>query len=113
VFQAIGVGVNAMLGYTEAGSEFASARWEIDGGFGVVSRSVLPIIIFIASFFPSVITWASCNGSYAGMAIGMQGDGRERRRIAERGGQHLHGADRSALTIRRSWPASPNRSCSR
>ena len=53
VFQAIGVGVNAMLEYAEAGSQFVFGPLGAKGGpFGVVfAFQVLPIVIFIASFF--------------------------------------------------------------
>src|ERR1039458_6867836 len=53
IFQAIGVGVNAMLGYTEQGSAFVFGPLGQGGGpFGVLfAFQVLPIIIFIASFF--------------------------------------------------------------
>src|SRR4029077_3208793 len=53
VFQVIGVGVNAMLNYTEAGSQFVFGPLGIKSGpFGVVfAFQVLPIVIFIASFF--------------------------------------------------------------
>lgn len=53
IFQAIGVGVNAMLGYTEEGSKFVFGPLGEGGGpFGVVfAFQVLPIIIFIASLF--------------------------------------------------------------
>src|SRR5256886_29494 len=53
VFQAIGAGVNAMLGYAEVGSEFLFGPLGTKGGpFGVIfAFQVLPIVIFIASFF--------------------------------------------------------------
>ncbi|HKW97702.1 MAG TPA: nucleoside transporter C-terminal domain-containing protein [Bryobacteraceae bacterium] len=53
IFQAIGVGVNAMLNYAEAGSNFVFGPLGIKSGpFGVVfAFQVLPIVIFIASFF--------------------------------------------------------------
>src|SRR5438132_10489007 len=53
VFQAIGVGVNAMLGYAEVGSQFLFGPLGTKGGpFGVVfAFQGLPIVIFIASFF--------------------------------------------------------------
>ena len=54
VFQTIGAGVNAMLGYTEEGSKFVfgSQLGASTGPFGVIfAFQVLPIIIFIASFF--------------------------------------------------------------
>jgi concentrative nucleoside transporter, CNT family len=53
IFQFIGVGVNAMLNYAEAGSNFVFGPLGIKSGpFGVVfAFQVLPIVIFIASFF--------------------------------------------------------------
>src|SRR2546423_14968178 len=53
VFQAIGAGVNAMLGDAEVGSEFLFGPLGTKGGpFGVIfAFQVLPIVIFIASFF--------------------------------------------------------------
>jgi len=53
IFEAIGVGVNAMLNYAEAGSNFVFGPLGTKSGpFGVVfAFQVLPIVIFIASFF--------------------------------------------------------------
>src|SRR5690242_4896585 len=53
VFQWIGGGVNAMLEYTERGSEFLFGPLGVKSGpYGVVfAFQVLPIVIFIASFF--------------------------------------------------------------
>src|SRR6478672_9581221 len=54
VFQSIGAGVNAMLGYTEAGASFVfgDALGKGSGPYGVIfAFQVLPIVIFIASFF--------------------------------------------------------------
>jgi len=72
VFQAIGVGVNAMLGYTEAGSEFVfGPMGKSSGGFGVVfAFQVLPIIIFIASFFSILYYLGIMQWIVRGMAIG-------------------------------------------
>jgi hypothetical protein len=64
VFQAIGVGVNAMLGYTEAGSTF------VFGPLGKSSgrlASSSPSRFCPSSFSsprssPSFTTWASCSG---------------------------------------------------
>jgi len=74
VFQVIGVGVNAMLGYTEAGSEFVfGPMGKSTGGFGVVfAFQVLPIIIFIASFFSILYYLGVMQWIVRGMAIGMQ-----------------------------------------
>lgn len=53
VFQWIGTGVEAMLEYAEAGSQFVFGPLGAkSGAFGVVfAFQVLPIVIFIASFF--------------------------------------------------------------
>jgi CNT family concentrative nucleoside transporter len=53
LFQAASVAVNAMLEYAEAGSQFVFGPLGVKSGpFGVVfAFQVLPIIIFIASFF--------------------------------------------------------------
>ncbi len=53
LFQVASVGVNAMLDYAEAGSQFVFGPLGTKGGpFGVVfAFQVLPIVIFIASFF--------------------------------------------------------------
>ena len=74
IFQAIGVGVNAMLGYTEQGSAFVfGPLGRADGPFGVVfAFQVLPIIIFIASFFSILYYLGIMQWVVRGMAIGMQ-----------------------------------------
>src|SRR5690242_19152262 len=54
IFQAISRGVNAMIGYVQAGSSFVFGNQlgAPDGPFGVVfAFQVLPIVIFIASLF--------------------------------------------------------------
>jgi CNT family concentrative nucleoside transporter len=53
VFKRISTGVNAMLGYAEEGSSFSSGQaGRASDPFGVIfAFQVLPIIIFIASFF--------------------------------------------------------------
>src|SRR4051812_42244691 len=54
IFQAIGAGVNAMIGYAEVGSEFLFGPLGTKTGtpYGVIfAFQVLPIVIFIASFF--------------------------------------------------------------
>src|ERR1039458_5274244 len=53
VFEAISAGVNNMLGYVEAGTEFMFGPLGLHTGpFGTLfAFQVLPIIIFIASFF--------------------------------------------------------------
>jgi CNT family concentrative nucleoside transporter len=74
VFQWIGSGVNAMLGYTEAGSEFVfGPMGKSTGGFGVVfAFQVLPIVIFIASFFAILYYLGVMQFVVRLMAIGMQ-----------------------------------------
>jgi len=74
VFQAIGKGVNAMLAYTQAGSEFVfGPLGNSSGAFGVVfAFQVLPIVIFIASFFAILYYLGVMQWIVRGMAIGMQ-----------------------------------------
>jgi CNT family concentrative nucleoside transporter len=74
VFQAIGAGVNAMLNYAEAGSNFVFGPLGIKSGpFGVVfAFQVLPIIIFIASFFAILYYLGVMQWVVKGMAIVMQ-----------------------------------------
>jgi len=74
LFQAIGAGVNAMLADTEAGSEFVfGPLGKSSGGFGVVfAFQVLPIVIFIASFFAILYYLGVMQWIVRGMAIGMQ-----------------------------------------
>ena len=99
LFQAAGVGVNAMLEYAEAGSQFVFGPLGSKGGpFGVVfAFQVLPIVIFIASFFSILYYFGVMQVVVKGMAMVMQKrHGRQRRRIAQRRRQHLHGPDRSA-----------------
>ena len=88
-----------MLEYAEAGSNFVFGPLGIKTGpFGVVfAFQVLPIIIFIASFF-SILYYLGVmqfvvRGDGGGDA---EGHGRQRRRIHRRRRQHLHGPDRSA-----------------
>jgi concentrative nucleoside transporter, CNT family len=75
VFQAIGAGVNAMLGYTEAGASFVfgDQLGKGSGPFGVIfAFQVLPIIIFIASFFAILYYLGVMQVIVRGMAIAMQ-----------------------------------------
>ncbi len=75
IFQAIGVGVNAMLGYSEAGTSFLfGPQLGTKGGpFGVIfAFQVLPIIIFIASFFAILYYLGVMQWVVRVMAIGMQ-----------------------------------------
>jgi len=76
VFQAIGAGVNAMLNYSTAGSRFVFG--DILGAntspqFGVVfAFQVLPIIIFIASFFSILYYLGIMQWIVRAMAVVMQ-----------------------------------------
>src|SRR3954453_17286390 len=75
LFQAIGRGVNAMLGYTEAGASFVfgDALGKSTGPYGVIFPfQVLPIVIFIASFFAILYYLGIMQWVVKGMAIGMQ-----------------------------------------
>jgi CNT family concentrative nucleoside transporter len=85
VFQQIGQGVNAMLGYSVAGSEFVFGPLGngngpfpkflqgIGAGSGVFfGFQVLPIVIFIASFFAIMYYLGVMQVLVKAMAIGMQ-----------------------------------------
>ena len=74
LFQAIGAGVNAMLGYAEVGSEFLFGPLGAKGGpFGVIfAFQVLPIVIFIASFFSILYYLGVMQFIVRWMAVGMQ-----------------------------------------
>src|SRR6266545_1898314 len=74
IFQAIGVGVNAMLDYVEAGSSFLFGPLGAKSGpFGVVfAFQVLPIVIFIASFFSILYYLGVMQFIVRWMAVGMQ-----------------------------------------
>jgi CNT family concentrative nucleoside transporter len=75
IFQAISVGVNAMLGYTEAGSKFVFGEQlgSSGGPFGVVfAFQVLPIIIFIASFFSILYYFGVMQVVVKAFAVAMQ-----------------------------------------
>ena len=76
VFQTIGAGVTAMLGYTTAGSRFVFGDIlgaNTDTHFGVVfAFQVLPIIIFIASFFAILYYLGGMQWIVKAMAVGMQ-----------------------------------------
>jgi CNT family concentrative nucleoside transporter len=74
IFQAIGTGVNAMLAYTEQGSEFVfGPLGKGTGPFGVLfAFQVLPIVIFIASFFAILYYLGVMQFVVRLMAIGMQ-----------------------------------------
>ena len=74
IFQAIGAGVNAMLGYTEEGAKFLFGPLGMKSGpYGVLfAFQVLPIIIFIASFFSILYYLGVMQVVVKGMAIVMQ-----------------------------------------
>lgn len=75
VFQKIGEGVNAMLGYSRAGASFVfgDALGKSSGPFGVIfAFQVLPIVIFIASFFAVLYYLGIMQWIVRGMAIAMQ-----------------------------------------
>jgi CNT family concentrative nucleoside transporter len=74
IFQTIGAGVNAMLNYAEAGSSFVFGPLGTKGGpFGVVfAFQVLPIVIFIASFFSILYYLGIMQIVVRAMAVGMQ-----------------------------------------
>src|ERR1044071_7955959 len=75
IFQTFGAGVNAMLGYTEAGESFVfgDALGRGGGPYGFIfAFQVLPIVIFIASFFAILYYLGVMQWVVKGMAIGMQ-----------------------------------------
>src|SRR3984893_10133011 len=73
VFQAIGKGVNAMLEYAEVGSQFLFGPLGAKTGpFGVIfAFQVLPIVIFIASFFSILYYLGVMQFIVRWMALGM------------------------------------------
>src|SRR6058998_2940962 len=74
IFQLIGAGVNAMLEYAEVGSQFLFGPLGAKSGpFGVVfAFQVLPIVIFIASFFSILYYLGVMQFIVRWMAVGMQ-----------------------------------------
>ena len=74
VFKKIGEGVNAMLAYSQVGSQFLFGPLGIStGGFGVIfAFQVLPIVIFIASFFSIMYYLGVMQLLVRGMAVAMQ-----------------------------------------
>src|SRR5579862_813854 len=74
VFQAIGAGVNAMLDYVEVGSQFLFGPLGVKSGpYGVIfAFQVLPIVIFIASFFSILYYLGVMQFIVRWMAVGMQ-----------------------------------------
>src|SRR5580692_9158649 len=73
LFQYASVGVNAMLSFAEAGSNFVFGPLGIKSGpFGVVfAFQVLPIVIFIASFFSILYYLGVMQFIVRWMAVGM------------------------------------------
>jgi CNT family concentrative nucleoside transporter len=74
VFKRIGDGVNAMLEFAEVGSQFLFGPLGTKGGpYGVIfAFQVLPIVIFIASFFSILYYLGVMQFVVKAMAIGMQ-----------------------------------------
>ncbi|HWR52479.1 MAG TPA: nucleoside transporter C-terminal domain-containing protein [Bryobacteraceae bacterium] len=74
IFEAASVAVNAMLGYAEAGSNFVFGPLGVKSGpFGVVfAFQVLPIVIFIASFFAILYYLGVMQVVIRAMAVVMQ-----------------------------------------
>ena len=75
IFQAISRGVNAAIGYVEAGSSFVFGPQlgSASGPWGVVfAFQVLPIVIFIASFFSILYYLGIMQQVVRAMAVGMQ-----------------------------------------
>ncbi|MGA2196541.1 MAG: NupC/NupG family nucleoside CNT transporter [Bryobacteraceae bacterium] len=74
IFQAIGAGVNNMLGYVKDGTQFLfGPLGDPSGPYGVIfAFQVLPIIIFIASFFAILYYLGVMQLVVRGMAIVMQ-----------------------------------------
>ena len=74
VFQSIGEGVNAMLAYSQEGAKFLFGPLGDRGGpYGVLfAFQVLPIIIFIASFFAILYYLGVMQWIVKGMAVVMQ-----------------------------------------
>jgi CNT family concentrative nucleoside transporter len=74
IFKRIGDGVNAMLEYAEVGSQFLFGPLGTKGGpYGVIfAFQVLPIVIFIASFFSILYYLGVMQVIVKAMAIGMQ-----------------------------------------
>jgi CNT family concentrative nucleoside transporter len=74
IFEIIGVGVNAMLNFSEAGSNFVFGPLGIKSGpFGVVfAFQILPIVIFIASFFSILYYLGVMPAVVKVMAVAMQ-----------------------------------------
>jgi concentrative nucleoside transporter, CNT family len=74
IFQKIGDGVNAMLEFVESGSGFLFGPLGVKSGpFGVIfAFQVLPIVIFIASFFSILYYLGIMQAIVKAMAVGMQ-----------------------------------------
>jgi len=74
IFKRIGDGVNAMLEFAEVGSQFLFGPLGTKGGpFGVIfAFQVLPIVIFIASFFSILYYLGVMQVVVKAMAIAMQ-----------------------------------------
>ena len=94
---AAGDAVNRMLAYAFVGSGFVFGELgKQHSSYGlIIAFQVLPTIIFISAFFAVLYHLGIMQLVIKGMARLMQADhADQRRRIAERGGQHLHGTNR-------------------
>src|SRR5437867_69714 len=74
VFEVAGVAVNAMLNFAEAGSQFVFGPLGVKSGAfgGVFAFEVLPIVIFIASFFSILYYLGIMPAIVKAMAVVMQ-----------------------------------------
>jgi CNT family concentrative nucleoside transporter len=126
IFQQIGVGVNAMLGYSAVGSEFVFGPLGTQAGpFPAFLKNmysanivffafqVLPIVIFIASFFAILYYLGVMQVLVKAMAIVMQkvfgSSGAESLNVAA---SIFMARPRRPSPSARSSPASPNRNSS-
>src|ERR1700722_4876906 len=103
VFKEIGDGVNAMLNYAEVGSQFLFGPLGThSGSFGVVfAFQVLPIVIFIASFFAILYYLGVMQFVVKGMAIAMQkGMGAREEESRNVGANIFMGQTEAPLTIK-------------
>ncbi len=96
---AAGDAVNRMLAYAFVGSGFVFGELgKQHSSFGlIIAFQVLPTIIFISAFFAVLYHLGIMQIVIKAAARLMQCDhGHQRRRVAERGRQHLHGPDRGS-----------------
>ena len=99
IFQRLGAAVNWFLDFAYYGSSFIFGDLGLKNspkGFYFAFQT-LPTIIFIAAIFALLYYYGIMQIVVKAAAHVMtKAHGRERRRIAQRGRQHLHGPDRSA-----------------